>query len=182
MSGAFAIALLNLVPLLLQGVAGAADVMLWGKERVQDMVDNQRDPTPEEWDELNNRTQTLRDALHSDAPSTIPADQPVTFRKTVEPEPSRSGPQSNRDTPVQVVQSHDVGQPLQSQPRPTPPTGQPVAEERLTRNPPVPPILPTPPNVGQPPDPRGELGAVTQAEKNTEEANDLTLEELTKKK
>jgi hypothetical protein len=42
------------------------DALEWGREKVEAMKAEDRDPTPEEWAALNARTQALRDALHSD--------------------------------------------------------------------------------------------------------------------
>lgn len=63
---AFALELARLAPAIKAGVTGAIDALDWGRERLEAMAAEGRDPTPEEWAALNARTQALRDALHSD--------------------------------------------------------------------------------------------------------------------
>lgn len=62
----FAMQLFNLVPMITQGIQGAQEALEWGVGRIKDMQSSGRDPTAEEWDELNSRTAGLRTALHSD--------------------------------------------------------------------------------------------------------------------
>lgn len=62
----FAIQILDLLPLVVQGVTGAIDVFNKGTEAVKHMRDENRDPTEEEWKELNDATQALRNQLHQD--------------------------------------------------------------------------------------------------------------------
>lgn len=62
----FALTLLELVPLVAHGVVGAIDVINSGRALVKVMVDEERDPTPQEWSELNDSIQALRKELHTD--------------------------------------------------------------------------------------------------------------------
>ena len=62
----FAITLLELMPLVAKGVQGAIDVVESGKALVQTMVEEDRDPTSEEWDTLNDQIRKLREELHTD--------------------------------------------------------------------------------------------------------------------
>lgn len=62
----FITALLPYVPAAIAGVTAAADLLGWGADKIQQMVGEGRDPTPEEWAELNIRTAELRTALHTD--------------------------------------------------------------------------------------------------------------------
>ena len=68
MSGAFAFLSLVLqwLPAIMKGVPEAIAVFQWGSELVGRMFAEGRDPTQEEWAELNTRTDTLRRLLHSD--------------------------------------------------------------------------------------------------------------------
>jgi hypothetical protein len=63
---AFALQLLDLVPLIVKGVTGAAEALSWGKSQIEKMVQEDRDPTDAEWDELNKKTEELRTALQTD--------------------------------------------------------------------------------------------------------------------
>lgn len=63
---AFVLQLLDLVPLVVKGVAGAAEALSWGKDQIEKMVQEDRDPTDAEWDELNKKTEELRTALQTD--------------------------------------------------------------------------------------------------------------------
>lgn len=63
---AFAAVLLKYIPLVIQGVTGAISMLEWGSKKVNQFVEEGRDPTPEEWAELNAMTDDLRDMLHSD--------------------------------------------------------------------------------------------------------------------
>lgn len=65
-AAAFALTLLELVPLIAQGVSGALDVVNSGREMVKVFVDEGRDPTPEEWAKLNDDIAALRSELHTD--------------------------------------------------------------------------------------------------------------------
>lgn len=62
----FASQLLNLVPIAIQGVAGAVEAFNAGKDAVKRMVAENRDPTDAEWAALNAATESLRSALQSD--------------------------------------------------------------------------------------------------------------------
>lgn len=63
---AFASQVLGLLPLVTQGISGAAGAMQWGRRLVSEMAAQDRDPTDAEWAELNQRTAELRDRLHTD--------------------------------------------------------------------------------------------------------------------
>lgn len=54
------------LPVAVQGVTEAAEFLNWGMDRMKTMIAESRDPTDEEWDELNSRTAALRTKLHSD--------------------------------------------------------------------------------------------------------------------
>ena len=59
-------ALLPYLPMALNGLTVAKDIILWGFDAVGNMVDEDRDPTDEEWNELNARIDSIREKLHSD--------------------------------------------------------------------------------------------------------------------
>ena len=50
----------------IRGVQEARELVDWASDQVKIMMREQRDPTDEEWAELNARTEALRDKLHSD--------------------------------------------------------------------------------------------------------------------
>lgn len=58
--------LIKFLPLATGGLTAAADLLHWGADKIKVMVAEKRDPTAEEWDELNARTQQLRSLLHAD--------------------------------------------------------------------------------------------------------------------
>jgi hypothetical protein len=60
----FALQLLQVAPSLISAGQELAEMLEWGRGRVQEMADQNRDPTDEEWNELNSRTQELRRRLH----------------------------------------------------------------------------------------------------------------------
>lgn len=62
----FAAELLKWLPAAKAGVTGAWEALEWGKTALETMVADNRDPTDEEWQEVNARTDALREALHSD--------------------------------------------------------------------------------------------------------------------
>lgn len=62
----FAITLLELAPLVAKGVQGAIDVVESGKNLIHTMVEEDRDPTAEEWQALNDSINALRKELHTD--------------------------------------------------------------------------------------------------------------------
>ncbi len=63
---AFALSLLQYLPMAIEGVTAATDMFAWGKDALDKMNQEKRDPTPAEWDELNRLTSNLREMLHSD--------------------------------------------------------------------------------------------------------------------
>lgn len=63
---AFALQILDLVPLAIKGVSGAAEALSWGRDQIEKMVQEKRDPSEEEWAELNKRTEELREELQTD--------------------------------------------------------------------------------------------------------------------
>ena len=50
----------------ISGVREARELVEWASDKIELMIDEQRDPTAEEWEEINARTKALRDKLHSD--------------------------------------------------------------------------------------------------------------------
>lgn len=62
----FVLALLELVPLIVQGFADAKEVFDWGHGVVKAAQAEGRDPTPAEEAELARRITELRTRLHSD--------------------------------------------------------------------------------------------------------------------
>lgn len=64
---AFASQILSMLPTFIQAGMSVVEFSTWGAEKVKAMADEGRDPTPEEWDELNARTAELRRRLHSDS-------------------------------------------------------------------------------------------------------------------
>lgn len=61
----FALAVMDLMPLVLQGVAGASELFGWGRDKVAGFGEDGK-PTDADWQELNTRTAALRGALHQD--------------------------------------------------------------------------------------------------------------------
>jgi hypothetical protein len=62
---AYALQLLASLPQLIQAGVDVMDTINAAKEKLQTMSDEGRDPTPAEWDELNERIRGLRSQLHS---------------------------------------------------------------------------------------------------------------------
>ena len=62
----FALTLLDLVPLNARGVSGAFTAVQEGRQQLQKMIDEERDPTQEEWEALNSKIESLREQLHTD--------------------------------------------------------------------------------------------------------------------
>lgn len=62
----FALSLLQYAPLVAEGVSGALEMFNWGKDALGRMNDEKRDPTAEEWAELDRLTAGFREKLHSD--------------------------------------------------------------------------------------------------------------------
>lgn len=63
---AFAMTLLDIVPSIVKGVTGAVEAFGAGHEVVKKLVDEDRDPTDEEWAKLNSDIAALRTELHTD--------------------------------------------------------------------------------------------------------------------
>lgn len=70
LGGAFAFLaqLLPLVPDVVKGVTAAVEAWDVGTGMLRNMVDENRDPTPAEWDEINGRLGRIRSDLHTDDP------------------------------------------------------------------------------------------------------------------
>ena len=66
MTALYAIQLLNMISLGLSTATSIAREIEWARGKLQSMIDEDRDPTDEEWEELNKRTEELRDSLHTD--------------------------------------------------------------------------------------------------------------------
>jgi hypothetical protein len=62
---AYALQLLTALPQLIQAGADVMDMITEAQERLQNMQDEGRDPTPGEWDDLNARIDDLRGELHA---------------------------------------------------------------------------------------------------------------------
>lgn len=62
----FAMMVMDLVPLVVKGVTGAAEAFQAGRDAVKLMVDEDRDPTDEEWAALNADLDEMQRKLHSD--------------------------------------------------------------------------------------------------------------------
>jgi hypothetical protein len=62
---AYALQLLAALPQLIQAGADVMQMITEAKDRLQNMQDEGRDPTPAEWDDLNARIATLRGELHA---------------------------------------------------------------------------------------------------------------------
>lgn len=63
---AYALQLLNALPQLIQAGHDVAALIQETRDRLQNMADENRDPTPGEWDELNAQIDLKRGKLHSD--------------------------------------------------------------------------------------------------------------------
>lgn len=63
---AFVLTVLDVVPDIVKGVGGAIEAFTAGHAVVKKLVEEDRDPTPEEWDRLNSDVAALRDQLHTD--------------------------------------------------------------------------------------------------------------------
>ncbi len=62
----FILLLASYLPALQRGITGAADILKWGVEAVKVMVEEGRDPTPEEWAVLKDSRSDMMAALMSD--------------------------------------------------------------------------------------------------------------------
>ena len=62
----FALQVLESLPALIAAGQSVVGLVQQSSEAVRRMVDEKRDPTTEEWDELNAITAALRGQLHSD--------------------------------------------------------------------------------------------------------------------
>lgn len=62
---AYALQLLAALPQLIQAGADVMAMVTEAKDRLQNMHDEGRDPTPGEWDDLNARIDLLRGELHA---------------------------------------------------------------------------------------------------------------------
>ena len=65
---AFALQLLNVLPGLVNAGINVATLIQDSRAALQKMQDENRDPTPEEWDALNQKIRDLRQALHAPGP------------------------------------------------------------------------------------------------------------------
>jgi len=63
---AFFTKLMDWAPLIQAGVEGAMEAFEDGLQKVKVMVAEERDPTEQEWAELNAKTAELRNRLHTD--------------------------------------------------------------------------------------------------------------------
>lgn len=63
--GSFATEIFNLLPLILQGIAGARELFEWGAAQVASLGDDGK-PTDEMWAELRRRRDELTKKLDSD--------------------------------------------------------------------------------------------------------------------
>ncbi len=62
----FAVQLLNeVVPLAIKGVVGAIEALENGRRQLKAMVEEDRNPTDEEWDSLNSELDDLTNALNT---------------------------------------------------------------------------------------------------------------------
>lgn len=61
----YAIQVLTAAPALITGFQNVKDMLADAATKLQAMVDEKRDPTPAEWDELNAQIDALRQQLHS---------------------------------------------------------------------------------------------------------------------
>ena len=62
----YALKLIGLMPVVKAGMTDVIEKLVEGKEAIERMVEERRDPTDEEWELLNEATAMLRDSLHSD--------------------------------------------------------------------------------------------------------------------
>lgn len=62
---AYAMQLLTSLPQLIQAGTDAMSLINHGREKLSEMQTAGRDPTQEEWDELNAKIKALQDELHS---------------------------------------------------------------------------------------------------------------------
>lgn len=63
---AFALTVLDIVPDIVRGVSGAIEAFNAGSKIVKELVEEDRDPTDEEWAKLNADIAALRTELHTD--------------------------------------------------------------------------------------------------------------------
>jgi len=69
---AFAVKLAQeVLPLAIKGITSAIAAWKEGSARIAAMVAENRDPTDEEWDDLNTRCAALRQDLHTDDPDEV---------------------------------------------------------------------------------------------------------------
>lgn len=61
----------EVLPLAIQGVSSAVALWKSGSAKIEQMVSEERDPTPEEWDELNAGISALQSDLHTDDPDEV---------------------------------------------------------------------------------------------------------------
>ena len=62
----FALKILQVLPGLIAAGKDVTQLITDTSQRVQEMRDQNRDPTPGEWDDLNAQIDSLRGRLHSD--------------------------------------------------------------------------------------------------------------------
>lgn len=63
---AFAQVVIKWVPPAIQGIQAAIEAWQWGSALINTMITEKRNPTMDEWAELDRRTEELRALLHSD--------------------------------------------------------------------------------------------------------------------
>lgn len=63
---AFASQIFDLLPAIISGVSQAKEFIEWGRDKIKTFTTEDRNPTDEEWAELNAKTEELRSKLHSD--------------------------------------------------------------------------------------------------------------------
>lgn len=61
----YATQLLGMLPSLLAAGKNVVDLVTTGNAALKTMADENRDPTPAEWDALNAKIKALQDELHS---------------------------------------------------------------------------------------------------------------------
>lgn len=54
------------LPAALKGVEEARDLIEFGIGRIRAMIDEDRDPSPQDWDELNAKIDAMTEPMHSD--------------------------------------------------------------------------------------------------------------------